>query len=179
MTTIGFEFFLRIAEKQTMGQTQFNETKAYLRLILGTFSVLAVLTAVNVLIILNALGTDVFKPFQRNIAAVSTAPVKIVEKIQSPIIEINCRKKIDVLRVKTKAPSARIFFKNCKQVGRLVNQSNQNQGDIFPLKKNLLTSDFIFLNEGENSIVAPIGESIQRIEITREVTKSPDLDKAL
>ncbi len=162
-----------------MGQTPFNETKAYLRLILGTFSVLAVLTAVNILIILNALGTDVFKPFQRNIAAVSTAPVTIVEKIQSPIVEINCRKKIDVLRVKTKAPSARIFFINCEKVGRLVNQSNQNQGDIFPLKKNLLTSDFIFLNEGENAIIAPIGDSVQRIEITREVTKSSDPDKAL
>ncbi len=162
-----------------MGQSEKSETKAYVRLVMGTLTFIGVLTAINILMILNALGTNVFKPLQRNIAAVATKPVIIAEKIQSPIIEINCRKKLDTLRVKTKAPSARVFFKNCKKVGRIINESNQNEGDLFPMKKNLLTSDYIFLNEGKNQIKAPIGEKVQTIEITRESTTKEAANKGL
>ncbi len=162
-----------------MGHTEISETKAYLRLVMGTLSFIGVLTAINVLMILNALGTDVFQPFQRNIAAVTDAIELPSPKVESPIIEINCRKKLDILRVKTKASSARVFFKNCESIGRLINESNQNQGDIFPLKKNLWTSDFIFLNEGKNQIKAAIGDNTQSIEITREVIKPANPNKAL
>lgn len=154
-----------------MGQHNMSETKAFLRLVFGTLMVLGLLTAANVLMIMNSLGTDVFKPFQRNIAAVSTTPIVLAEKIRSPIIEINCQKKLDILRVKTKASSARIYFKNCDSIGRIVNESNNNQGDLFPLEKNLWTSDYIFLKEGKNMIKAPLGKETQSIEIVREVSK--------
>lgn len=162
-----------------MGRTEMSETRAFIRLVMGTFGVLGLLTAINVLMIMNSLGTNIFKPITRNIAAVAAVEEVIVEEVASPIIEINCRKKLDTVKIITKATSARVFFKNCKEIGRLINESNKNEGDIFPLKKNQWTSDFISLNEGKNSIKAPIGDKTQTIEITRELVKKKTVNKAL
>ena len=162
-----------------MANYKLSETKAFLRLVLGTFSVLGLLTAANVLMIMNSVGTDIFKPLKRNIASVAPVSKYAPEKIESPTVEINCRKNKKAVKITTKATSARIFFKNCKKIGRLLNESNQNQGDIFPLEANQWTSDFIFLNPGENRIKAPIGKTTQIIEITREIIKKSKANKAL
>jgi hypothetical protein len=162
-----------------MARSEISETKAFLRLVSGTLTILGLLTAVNVLMIMNSLGTNIFKPITRNIAAVTTVEELPPVKVASPIIEINCLKKLDTVKVVTKASSARVFFKNCQSIGRLINETNRNQGDVFPLKKNQWTSDFINLKEGKNSIKAPIGDNTQTIEITRELIKKKTTNKAL
>ena len=129
--------------------------------------------------ILSSVGNNVFKPLKRNIASVSNQPIAKLKDVHSPIIEIDCKKKSQATKLKTKAVSARVLFKNCKEVGRPINESNQNQGDIFPLKKHHWTSDFIFLKQGSNKIIAPLGEKIQTIEIIRQKTKKLASSKAL
>lgn len=163
-----------------MGQDDRSETKAFLRLIGTTFWVILGIAFINFLIIMNSLGNDIFKPIQRNIAAVTTVtPIMKKMVIQSPTIEIDCTKKIEVHALNTLANSARVTFINCKKVGRLLNASNDNQGDIFPLKKNSWTSDYISLSPGKNRLSAALGDKIQTIEITREVRKKESPDKAL
>ena len=163
-----------------MGKKNFSETKAYLRLVLTTLWIISAIAFLNFLIIMNSLGTDIFKPIQRNIAAVtSQGPIMKKIEIVSPIIEINCRNDLKTKTRNTRAHSARVVFKNCKEVGRLINQSNDNQGDVFPLKKHSWTSDYISLKPGLNTITAPLGEKTQTIEITREVIQKLSENKAL
>ena len=162
-----------------MGKLLSKESKAYLRIVGITFGVLAAIAGLNVLIIINSLGTNIFKPIQRNIAAVTQVPQVEIEKIKAPIIEVDCRKKDQKITIETKAPSARFLFKNCKQVGRMINEANQNNGDIFPLKGDKWTSDYIFLKPGINKILAPLKDRTQTIEVTRQIIKKPTSNKAL
>lgn len=162
-----------------MGKLLSSESKAYLRLVFGTFAVLIAVAALNILIIINSLGTNIFKPIQRNIAAVAAIPEVKPKKIMAPVIEINCRNKKALDSVTTLAPNARFTFKNCKNVGRLINKSNKNQGDIFPLKKNQWTSDYVALSPGKNLITAPLGKETKTIEITRKVVKKVKQNNAL
>ncbi len=162
-----------------MGRTETLETRAFIRLVLGTLTVLGLLTGANVLLILNAVGSDIFTPIQRNIAAVTSEAEVGPRKVSSPVIEINCNKELGTLRVRTQAASVRVIFRNCENIGRILNKSNKNQGDVFPLKGATSTSDFVFLSEGLNSIEVPLGDETQVIEITREVVKTAEPDKAL
>jgi hypothetical protein len=156
-----------------------SETRAYLKLVFSTLMALAFLTSLNALIIMDSLGSNIFQPLQRNIAAVTQVEEVEEKGVASPIVEINCKNQRDTLRVRTKASSARLFFKNCELIEELVNTSNKNEGDIFPLKKRQWTSDFIFLQEGENNIQVQLEKKIQHIEITREVERKPSTSQPL
>jgi hypothetical protein len=95
------------------------------------------------------------------------------------LIEINCSESRKTVRLTTKAPNTRILFKNCATPETVVNTTNNNQADFFPLKNQQWTSDFIPLSEGQNQLQARWGESIQTIEIKREILKKGGLNEAL
>lgn len=162
-----------------MGPSQTSETKAYIRLVMGTLTMITALTAVNVLIIMNSLGTNLFMPLHRNLASVAAAPVKLAEKVASPIIEINCRKKRDTLHIKTQASSVRLYFNHCRKIGAIINESNNSHGDAFPLKGKAWTSDFIPLQIGDNQVKVDLKNGTQTIEIIRKESIVAATNKAL
>ncbi len=162
-----------------MANPENSESRAYLRLVLGTFSFIGVLTALNAVIIMNSVGSNIFKPLQRNIASVSVSQPQIRRAVPAPTVKIDCRERPSKIHLTTLATNTRFVFSHCPSVGRLLNKANNNQGDIFPLKNKIWTSDFIALAPGKNSIIAPLGKTSQVIEITREKPKPPPSNKAL
>lgn len=155
------------------------ETKSFLRLFYSTLWVLAGITALNVLIILNSLGSNVFKPLQRNIASVAPAPVVEEEMVPATVVIIDCKMQKLPNAIDTQSNQARFHFLNCDEVGRVINQANKNQGDIFPLGPKEWTTDFIQLSEGSNQMTVPLGGKPQSIEIKREIASKSDTTKGL
>ena len=162
-----------------MAESNQTDNKTFMRLVLWTLSVLVVMTGLNILFIINSVGTNLFSPLKRNIASVENEEPINLEKFASPIIEINCQVKKARDPILTKASSARVFFKNCAQVDQLVNESNHDQGDLFPLANKEWTSDYLSLSPGQNRIKATIGDDVQIIEIKREIVKKKTSPKAL
>lgn len=156
-----------------------TEQKTFLRLVVWTLTVIGLMTGLNALVIMNSLGTELFQPLKRTLASEKVVTQVIPEKIDSPVIEVNCRLKRKAMKLNTKASSARIIFKNCADVNQITNHSNQNQGHIFPIKKGFLTSDYLFLSPGKNRIEAKLGKSTQVIEINRKISRSNQASKAL
>lgn len=151
-----------------MSGGKFSETKALIRLFLGTFSVLGLIAAINVAIILDSVGHEVLQPLTRNIASVDLEENPQPVIVKAPIWRVSCQSWSDKLVFRTKAESARLEFNQCPEIHSLINQANQNSGDLFNLKSGPITSDFISLDEGLNKIQVLVGKATKTIEITRE-----------
>ena len=162
-----------------MPSSSTKKKKALVKLSLWTLFILMLTSGLNALFILNSVGSGIFKPAQRSLAAIEDSKMKDDVRAKALVLEVDCRKKIKPLERKTRATSARVHFKNCEKIGRMVNESNHNQGDVFPLNKGLWTSDFIALSPGKNAIKAPIGKAVQVINITREAAQKTDAQKDL
>lgn len=162
-----------------MARTRKSETLSYIRLVSITLLVLGVLTALNTVIILNNLGTEILSPLKRNIASV--AEKENTEEISVPAITLswNCAKEKTWEPQTTTADQIRLEFHKCKKPERPINKANDSQADLFPINKNSWTSDFLPLSLGKNKLAFKIGKDTHVIEITRN-TSSPELeDKAL
>lgn len=155
-----------------------SEKKAIVRVVIWTLSIISLLTCVNLLFIVSSVGPGISIPFPRNVASVPKVEL-ITEEFISPVIEVDCKNLRKDQQIITKAPTTRISFKHCKNIGRVENQSNKNQGDIFPLPGQKWTSDFIFLNPGQNHLKIPANGNVYTIEITREMLKKEASKKAL
>jgi hypothetical protein len=148
-----------------------NEGKAFLRIVFTTVFILTFMTGLNFLFIFNSMGANPFAPIERTIASIPEIKTNTKEKITTPVIEVNCQVPVDNLAINTKSYSVRIVFKNCPTVTSLINQSNNNESDLFPVDKNSWTTDFIVLKSGQNSLLAQWEKSKQMIEIYREKLK--------
>ena len=161
-----------------MGRHFSPEKKAYVQIFGWTLFILSLLSSLNFLIIFSSVGPGIDIPFTRNIAS-AEEPVVITKDMASPTIELDCKNIPKLLKLNTKAPTARVSFRHCLKVGRIINQSNHNQGDVFALRDDQWTSDFIFLSPGVNQLKIPLNGENYQIEITREMIKATAAKKAL
>lgn len=156
-----------------------SEKKAVTQLILKTFVFLGLLTCVNAVFIVNAVGLDVFEPLKRNLASVQPDRVQPqLEGVFSPKVRVDCRSKT-IPEVRTKASSARIIFENCGTLSDIINKTNGNQGDLFAINNQSSTTDFILLNDGMNQIHFATIEGPEVLVIHRENLQNPESTKAL
>ncbi len=162
-----------------MARKSKSETLSFLRLVSVTLLVLGVLTALNTVIILNNLGTEILTPLKRNIASV--AEKKKNEDLFAPAITLrwNCKKQNKLEPHITNADQVRLEFYECEKPERPINQANNSQADLFPINKNSWTSDFLPLSPGKNKIAFKVGKKSQVIEITRDTPSPQVADKAL
>ncbi|MEM7645271.1 MAG: hypothetical protein AAF203_00045 [Pseudomonadota bacterium] len=151
-----------------MSRYEMSPLKAVLRLCLWTFFILGGMTGLNALIIVNKLGTDLFKPLSRNIASVGTFESERPAPEPAPTLEIDCRKKKVDQKIVTTAPNFRLVFKNCESIQSIKNLANHTEGDVFPINKKTSTSDFISLNLGENRIKTTIASKVHEFQVVRK-----------
>lgn len=162
-----------------MGTQEELEKKAFWRLVRWITGLLVGITGLNILFILNAVGTPIFKPIQRNLALAEQPETIEAFNEPPPLIEVNCLKKNKKISIRTKALNTRLVFQHCKEITEILNETNKNQGSLFSIGKNKWTSDYISLKEGLNKIQATTDKHTQVIEITREVYKKSETPKAL
>ena len=128
------------------------------------------LTSFNFLFVLHRVGPGLNSTLSRGLASVPAVD-KSGPEFQTPLIGINCAQLKKLKNISTKAPTARIKMSNCDNIKSIVNTTNRNQADLFPLSAKEWTSDFIFLNHGSNQLVVHLSGKDYVIEITREKEK--------
>ncbi|MCB0376908.1 MAG: hypothetical protein KDD33_00320 [Bdellovibrionales bacterium] len=154
------------------------EKKAFFRISFWTIILIGFLGASNGLFIVYQMGTGIEIPFQRKLASVEEEIEPAKEKL-APVVKIDC-KQLDVKRhLLTQASTTRFVIENCKKVGSFKNQTNNNQGDIFPMPTGGWTSDFVSLSHGKNILSMDLDGKKHSVEITREKGDNPSETKAL
>ncbi len=162
-----------------MAQFLSSETKSYIKLVTGTLAFIGLISAINILIILNSVGSEIFKPLQRNIASVSNETSTEETLTPSLLIEFDCKKNQMIAKTQTLSGNLRLLFHSCKKVSRPANLTNNSQADLFSIGNQAWTSDFISLSPGENKVSFQYGKRTQIIEIIRETIKESTDNKAL
>lgn len=155
------------------------EKKAFSSLIVKTVAVLALLTGINTIFIVNAVGLDVFEPLKRNLAsAQEKSPEKAAMQDFSPVVSLDCRRPMARV-IDTGASSARFLMNHCQNLKTIINKTNGNRGDLFEMDRDSITTDFILLSEGSNKIEILLETRTEVIVINREKAKKTQPSKAL